>query len=140
MSNDFSLSFFLPLIVRPFAPASPSVIMAQVQNVSFNMAKTSPPKKKVRASGASHKPGVVAARPKNRPRSIPSRQLRTIVNDFLHDEASASYEPDEVIVALVPKPESCTPELMAEICERVAAGEPVSSVVKEPHLPTWLTV
>jgi hypothetical protein len=39
-----------------------------------------------------------------------------------------------------PLPPSYTPELDAEICQRVASGETLRAICRDAHMPSWVTV
>ena len=53
------------------------------------------------------------------------------------DTAQAAETPQEPQKKKIGRPSKYTPELAAEICERLSNGEPLRQICRDDHMPAW---
>ena len=75
-----------------------------------------------------------AAKPPKRPQSAKRTQTKGEV------ATSAANTPEAPIKPKIGRPSKYTPELAAEICERLSNGEPLRQICRDDHMPSWVAV
>jgi predicted secreted protein len=73
-----------------------------------------------------------AAKPSKRATAAPKPQAKA--------KGAAAQENVSKAPKKIGRPSKYTPELVAEICQRISTGEPLRQICRDEHMPEWRTV